>query len=113
MIGVYGGTFNPVHFAHLRTALEVAEIFALEQVRLIPCRIPAHRDQPDVSADMRLAMLQLASADVSQFVVDRRELDRDGPSYMVDTLHSLRLEHPHSGLILFMGADAFSGLEKW
>ena len=113
MIGVYGGTFNPVHFAHLRTALEVKELFALEQIRLIPCRMPAHRDEPDVNPEMRLAMLQMATADVPEFVVDRRELDRGGPSYMVDTLHSLRAEYPHSSLILFIGADAFAGLERW
>lgn len=113
MIGVYGGTFDPVHFAHLRTALEVAEIFALEQLRLIPCRIPAHRDEPEVDAEMRLEMLQIATADVPEFIVDRRELERSGPSFMVDTLSSLRVEHPHTGLILFIGTDAFAGLQKW
>lgn len=113
MIGIYGGTFNPVHYGHLRTALEVKELFALQQLRLIPCRLPAHRQQPDVEAEMRLAMLNLACADTPDFYVDRRELDRDGPSYMVDTLASLRAEFPGSSLLLFIGLDAFAGLHTW
>lgn len=113
MIGIYGGTFNPVHFGHLRTALEVSELFGLQQLRMIPCRRPPHRGQPEVAADMRLAMLELACADTPGFYADRRELDREGPSYMVDTLASLRMEHPQSGLLLFVGLDAFAGLTAW
>ncbi|MCQ8118740.1 nicotinate-nucleotide adenylyltransferase [Methylomonas rosea] len=113
MIGVYGGTFNPVHYGHLRTALEVKELFELEQLRLIPCRLPPHRDEPDVPAHLRLQMLEAAVADTHGFNVDRRELDRAGPSYMVDTLHSLRAEIDNTPLLLFIGADAFAGLERW
>ncbi len=113
MIGVYGGTFNPVHYGHLRTALEVCEYFALDSLRLIPCRLPPHRQYPEVSAELRLRMLEIAVAELRDFVVDRRELDRDGPSYMVDTLHSLRDEFPDQPLVLFIGADAFAGLESW
>lgn len=113
MIGIYGGTFNPVHFGHLRTALEVTELFDLNQLRLIPCRLPAHRRQPDVAAEMRLAMLHLACTDMPDFYVDRRELDRAGPSYMVDTLVSLRAEYPGDSLLLFIGLDAFAGLSNW
>lgn len=113
MIGIYGGTFNPVHYGHLRTALEVKELFELEQLRLIPCRLPPHRQQPDADAEQRLAMLTLAIADSAGLQADRRELDRAGPSYMVDTLASLRAENPDRGLILFIGADAFAGLERW
>lgn len=113
MIGVYGGTFNPVHYGHLRTALEVKERFELEQLRLIPCRLPPHRDDPDVPAHVRLQMLEAAVADTPGFSVDRRELDRAGPSYMVDTLHALRDEIGPTPLLLFIGADAFAGLERW
>ncbi|MBS3962960.1 MAG: nicotinate-nucleotide adenylyltransferase [Methylomonas sp.] len=113
MIGVYGGTFNPVHFGHLRTALEVREQFGLDELRLIPCRLPPHRCQPSVSAADRLAMLQLACADIDGFVVDGRELAREGPSYTVDTLVSLRQEYPQTPLLLFMGQDAFEGLMRW
>ncbi|MCQ8128925.1 nicotinate-nucleotide adenylyltransferase [Methylomonas rivi] len=113
MIGIYGGTFNPVHFGHLRTALEVKELFGLQQLRLIPCRLPAHRQAPDVAAEMRLEMLHLACADMPGFYVDRRELDREGPSYMVDTLASLRAEYPGNCLMLIIGLDAFAGLSAW
>ncbi len=113
MLGVYGGTFNPVHYGHLRTAFEVTEFFKLDQLRLIPCRIPAHRQQPAVSAETRFQLLQLAVADLPGWIVDRRELDRPGPSYMVDTLASLRREFPAETIVLFMGQDAFNGLENW
>ncbi|AMK77915.1 MULTISPECIES: nicotinate-nucleotide adenylyltransferase [Methylomonas] len=113
MIGVYGGTFNPVHYGHLRTALEVKELFELEQLRLIPCRLPPHRDEPEVPAHLRLQMLEAAVAETYGFSVDRRELDRAGPSYMVDTLHSLRNEIGDTPMLLFIGADAFAGLERW
>ncbi len=113
MLGVFGGTFNPVHYGHLRSALEVKEFFQLEQLRLIPCRIPAHRQEPDVSAEMRLHLLQLAIKDMPGWLADRRELDRDGPSYMVDTLASLKAEFADSPILLFIGTDAFAGLTNW
>ena len=103
MIGIYGGTFNPVHYGHLRTALEVKALFQLDELRLIPCRIPAHREQPVVTAEMRLQMLQLAVADTPGLQIDCRELDRAGPSYMVDTLQSLRQEFgAETGLVLLI-----------
>ncbi len=113
MLGVYGGTFNPVHYGHLRTALEVKELFGLEQLRMVPCRLPPHREQPDADGETRLAMLELAIAGTPGLTADRRELDRNGPSYMVDTLASLREESPADGIVLFIGADAFAGLEHW
>lgn len=114
MIGIYGGTFNPVHYGHLRTALEVKEQFELEEMRLIPCRLPTHRQEPDVAAEMRLEMLKLAIAETPSLQIDRRELDREGPSYMVDTLKSIREEQDaHKALLLFIGVDVFAGLERW
>lgn len=113
MIGIYGGTFNPVHYGHLRTALEVKDLLGLDELRLIPCRLPAHREQPDVSGEMRLQMLQIAVANSPGLKVDRCELDREGPSYMVDTLKSLREENSDVPLLLFVGADAFAGLDRW
>ena len=114
MIGIYGGTFNPVHHGHLRTALEVKELFNLEQLRLIPCRMPPHRDEPDVSGEMRMQMLKLAIAGTPGLQIDRRELEREGASYMVDTLQSLSEElGGDKALALFIGSDAFAGLESW
>ncbi|MGJ0483686.1 MAG: nicotinate-nucleotide adenylyltransferase [Methylomicrobium sp.] len=113
MIGIFGGTFDPVHFGHLRAILEVREIFNLEEVRLIPNKTPPHRLEPLASSDARLQMLRLATDTVSGVVIDTRELDREGPSYMVDTLRSLRGDFPEPSLLLFVGSDAFSGLTNW
>jgi nicotinate-nucleotide adenylyltransferase len=113
MIGIFGGTFNPVHYGHLRSALEVKDIFKLEEVRLIPCFQPPHREQPSVTAAMRLHMLTLAVQNQPGLTIDSREVDRQGPSYMVDTLKSLRLEYPDQPLLLFIGADAFRHLMTW
>jgi len=113
MIGIYGGTFNPVHYGHLRTALEVSELFGLDEIRLLPCSLPAHRENPSVSAEMRLQMLELAVKGYPQLQIDPREVNRAGISYMVDTLAELRAESPDKSIILFMGADAFNGLSSW
>ncbi|PPD32864.1 MAG: nicotinic acid mononucleotide adenylyltransferase, partial [Methylomonas sp.] len=113
MIGIFGGTFDPVHYGHLRSALEVKELFGLDEVRLIPCYQPPHRDQPKASATMRLQMLQQAINHEPGLVVDSRELNRAGPSYMVDTLKSLREEFSEQTLLLFIGSDAFENLTSW
>ncbi len=113
MIGIYGGTFNPVHYGHLRTANEVKALFGLDDLRLLPCYQPAHRDCPQVSAAMRLKMLSLAVCEFPELSIDKRELERQGISYMVDTLASLRKENTNTPLILFIGLDAFQGLQGW
>lgn len=113
MIGIYGGTFDPVHYGHLRTALEVKEIFELHELRLIPCHQSPLKNCSQATPSQRLEMLQLAIANEADFGCDSRELDRAGRSYMVDTLSSLRTELPDSPLILFMGGDAFAQLESW
>ena len=76
MIGIFGGTFDPVHYGHLRSALEVKDIFGLDEVRLIPCANPPHREQPAVTAEMRLQMLELAIKNQPGLKIDTRELDR-------------------------------------
>ena len=113
MIGIFGGTFDPVHYGHLRSALEVKEIFGLEEVRFIPSAKPPHRQTPKASAALRLAMLKLAIEDQAGFVADTREIDREGPSYMVLTLESLRRDFPRQALLLFIGGDAFKQLTDW
>lgn len=118
MIGIFGGTFDPVHYGHLRSALEVKELFGLSEVRLIPCASPPHRNQPAASALMRLQMLELAVKNRPGLKIDTRELDRHNqlnnvPSYMVDTLRSLRQELPNQSLLLFIGSDAFNSLTTW
>lgn len=114
MIGVFGGTFDPIHFGHLRTALEVAEYMGMAQVRFIPCGTPPHRESPQASAAQRLAMVRAATQGERQFVADDREIRRNGPSYMVETLESLREElGADQSLGLILGLDAFSALTGW
>ena len=113
MIGIFGGTFDPVHYGHLRSALEVKDIFGLSEVRLIPCAQPPHREQPAATALMRLHMLELAIENQPGLIIDTRELNRQGVSYMVDTLKSLRQEFPNEPLLLFIGSDAFNHLKTW
>lgn len=112
-IGIYGGTFDPVHYGHLRPAMDVYEAFALDQIRFIPCGQPPHRSQPVATPQQRLAMLQQAVADNAAFVVDDREVRRSGPSYMIDTLGSLHDEMPDAELSLIMGMDAFVAFDSW
>lgn len=112
-IGIFGGTFNPVHWGHLRTALEIKNVLKLERMLLIPCGIPPHREQPDAGPEIRLAMLKLAIADFPELEIDDRELRRDGPSYTVDTLDSIRREFPGTAIVACIGADAFLHLTTW
>lgn len=113
-IGLLGGTFDPIHIGHLRAALEVAEQFALDELRLIPSARPPHRGTPQVSAQARLDMVRLAVADVPPLNVDDRELWRDRPSWTIDTLESLRAElGAEVQLLLLVGWDAFCGLPTW
>ncbi|QKE64590.1 nicotinate-nucleotide adenylyltransferase [Aquipseudomonas campi] len=113
-IGILGGTFNPVHIAHLRGALEVAEQLALDELRLIPSARPPHRTAPQATAEQRLAMVQLAVEREPRLAVDDRELRRDKPSFTIDTLESLRGElAADDQLFLLLGWDAFCGLPTW
>ena len=113
-IGLLGGTFDPIHIGHLRGALEVAEQLSLDELRLIPSARPPHRQAPQVSAADRLAMVALAVAGSPPLQVDDRELQRDRPSYSIDTLLSLRGELAAGDqLLLLLGWDAFCGLPSW
>ena len=112
-IGLFGGTFDPIHYGHLRTAFELWQELRLAEVRFLPTGSPPHRDQPLASAELRLRMVQAAVADQSAFVVDDREVRRTGVSYSVDTLTELRGEYPDRSLCLLLGMDAFLGLPNW
>lgn len=113
-VGILGGTFDPVHIGHLRSALEVAELLDLDEMRLIPCARPPHRETPSSTAEDRLAMVRCAVQQQPPLRVDDRELKRDKPSYTIDTLESLRQElGPVPRLYLLLGWDAFCGLPNW
>lgn len=112
-MGVFGGTFDPIHFGHLRTAFEVLQALRFAEVRFMPCGTPPHRGSPVAAPDERLEMVRAATEGQHGFVVDDRELHRDGPSYSVDTLSALRGEFPLRPIALIIGMDAFLGLPKW
>jgi nicotinate-nucleotide adenylyltransferase len=114
LIGIYGGTFDPVHRGHVLSADELCQRLALEELRLMPCSQPPHRQQPLASSEQRLAMVKLAIAAHPALSVDDRELKRQGPSYTVDTLTSLRAElGSQVALCWIMGSDAFAGIDRW
>lgn len=113
MIGILGGTFDPIHHGHLRLALELYERLAMREVRLLLSARPPHRNQPVASPQQRLAMLHAAVADEPALQVDDREFRRGGPSYMADSLRELREECGDSPLCLIMGMDAFLTLPTW
>lgn len=112
-IGVLGGTFDPVHNGHLRLAVELAEALDLSQVRLVPSARPPHRDAPVASPGQRAKWIRVAITGEPKLRLDDRELLRDGPSYTVDTLASLRREFPDTPLCLIMGRDVMAELDKW
>lgn len=112
-IGVFGGTFDPIHYGHLRTAFELLQALRLGSVRFIPCGDPPHRGDTFASAGHRLSMVQAAASGQAGFVVDDREVRRQGPSYSADTLEALRAEFPDESLALIIGMDAFLGLTSW
>lgn len=112
-IGIIGGTFDPVHFGHLRAALEARELLQLEAIRLLPAGTPPHRDTPRASPEDRLNMLNLAVGGYPEFSVDDREVRRQGPSYMVDTLADFRTEAGSAPVLLIIGQDAANELDSW
>jgi nicotinate-nucleotide adenylyltransferase len=113
-IGILGGTFNPIHFGHLRMAQELADTLNLDSVRFIPAANPPHKDAPNISAEQRAAMVKLAIANNDSFIFDDRELHRAGASYTLDTLLSLREElGEKTSITLFMGSDAFTKFDTW
>ena len=114
-IGLFGGTYNPVHFGHLRSALEVKEGFELDEVILIPAALPPHKLSGEVAeAADRLLMLRLALEDTAGLKLSDVELKRPGPSYTIDTVQYFkRTLPPESRIFLIMGLDAFLEIDTW
>ncbi|MCV6605095.1 MAG: nicotinate-nucleotide adenylyltransferase [Porticoccaceae bacterium] len=118
-VGVLGGTFNPVHIGHLRSALEIRQHLQLDEMRLMPCALPPHREAPETGAQHRLAMLQAATDGEPALSVDDRELRRaalngDRPSYTFDSAVELRNElGPEASICLCVGMDSLLQLHRW
>lgn len=113
-VGLFGGTFDPVHIGHLRTSVELRKILGLSEMRLIPNANPPHRIQPEATAKHRLAMLKLALEDEPGLVADDRELRREGLSYTLDTLAEIRAEiGAETPLCLCIGMDSLVNLNQW
>jgi nicotinate-nucleotide adenylyltransferase len=110
---LFGGTFDPVHRGHLGVAREVQAGLAPDTFHFLPAGLPPHRSGTHASPAQRLRMLELALANDPELGIDTREIDRAGPSYMVDTLASLRDEYPDDALALILGQDALNGLDRW
>lgn len=112
-IGLFGGTFDPVHYGHLRPAVEIAERYALSTLYLLPNHRPAHRGPAAASTDCRIDMLEMAVQHAPHLAVDGREARRDRASYTIDTLREVHAEQPEATLLFFMGMDAFAAFDTW
>ena len=112
-VGIFGGTFDPIHYGHLRTAFEMLQALRFGEIRFVPSGDPPHRGETYADAKLRFEMVRVATEAQPGFVVDDRELKRDGPSYTIDTLTSLRAEQCDVPLGLILGMDAFLGLTTW
>lgn len=112
-IGILGGTFDPIHNAHLLLAREALQQLKLGQIRFIPVNIPPHRDKPIATPSHRKQMIKLAIAEEAEFHLDCRELDCDKTSYSINTLKTLRQEFTEDSLSLIVGQDAFNKIDSW
>ena len=112
-MGIFGGTFDPIHYGHLRTAFELLQALSLPEIRFMPAGNPPHREITVASNAKRLQTVRVAIAGQSEFTLDDREMQKRGPSYSVETLAELRREFPARSLCLIVGMDAFLGLPKW
>lgn len=113
LIGILGGTFDPIHHGHIRLALEAREQLELDQVRLIPVNIPPHRSLPVAAATHRRVMIELAINDEPNLCIDLRELGSSEISYTINTLNSLRQDFSNDALCLIIGRDAFNKIDSW
>ncbi len=112
-IGLFGGTFDPVHFGHLRPAVEIAEQFALDTLYLMPNHRPGHRGPTSATTAQRIAMLELAIKGSERLQVDTREAERNEATYTFDTLAELVNEQPEATIVFFLGMDSFAEFNRW
>lgn len=112
-IAIFGGTFDPVHNGHIQTSLSIQSYFHFDAYYFLPCKIPTIKAASLANSQQRIDMLELAIRNFKEFKIDLREINRDSPSYMVESLESLRTEYPNDSITLILGYDAFLSLPKW
>ena len=112
-MGLLGGTFDPIHLGHVRAAEIVREALGLDEVDFVPARVPPHRPPPSASALDRYAMVALATAGHAAFVPSDLEMQREGPSYTVETVASLKDRRPGTEVVLIVGSDNLPLLAEW
>lgn len=112
-IAILGGTFDPVHLGHIQASINIQKVFNFDHYFFLPCATPVHKKATVATSQQRIAMLELAIKDQSDFALDLREIRRDTPSYMVDTLKSFRTDYPEDSITLIVGYDAFLSLPTW
>ncbi len=113
MIGFFGGSFDPVHYGHLKTAYAIKKELRLKQLFLMPCKAPVHKDALHFSNQQRLDMLNLALVEFNDLQIDRREIDRQSPSYTIETLKHIKQDYPNEKIFLIIGQDSFNALNTW
>jgi len=113
MIGFFGGSFDPVHFGHLKNALSLKNELDLSDLFLMPCAAPVHKNKLNFSNEQRLEMLQLAAQDFSELSIDLREINRDSASYTIESLIDIKQEYPGIPICLIIGMDSFVNLHSW
>ena len=113
MIGIYGGSFDPIHLGHLRTATSLKTELKLDHLFLLPCCEPVHKDGLKYSSNDRLKMLNLALNNFSTLEIDSREIIRGGDSYMIDTLRELKQIYKDEPICLIIGMDSFQKIKTW
>lgn len=112
-IGIYGGTFDPIHHGHLILAREARERLGLERIIFVPAAVSPFKGVPSSSAEDRLAMLQSAIAGEPEFAIDEFEIHRPPPSYTIDTVETIKMREPDAELFYLIGQDNVAGLTKW
>lgn len=113
MIGVYGGSFDPIHLGHLKTATSIKKELELDRMLLLPCNQPVHRNPLQYSTAQRLEILNLAINDFTELEIDTSEIDRGGNSYMIDTLKDLKVSLDDQSICLIIGMDSFINFKQW
>lgn len=112
-IAIFGGTFDPIHNGHIQASLAIQASFHFDSYYFVPCKVPTIKPPSFANSQQRIEMIQLAIQNHKNFILDTREINRDTPSYMVETLESFRKENEEASITLVMGYDALISLPKW